>query len=514
MLCFYGGALNTLKYWLVLLLLALAFLPSCKRESARQEESHNYPGYEAYYLIKISDKNLGHSLTRFEPIKENGRTVYKTTLDTEMSIIRMQLRLDVKYKHTIYEDANLLPLRFELEYSMSNATVNAKGFVRGDSVIVEEESSGSKTRKAVFIGKDKTLPLYFQTPFQKVFYNAKPKPGTILKFKTFMPIMNNITTDEAKIEGIDIIKVMGKDVEAYRLEGKIPMLSDAGTTKMWLDSKGKILSSTTEMAGMTIRMDEVSKEQALAEIGAELDLNIYVKAAGIAIETPRQATSVRLRLSVPDDDVRKYLTDDDRQKITSGKDKSVVELQIKSDLTKPANVDLAKPEPKLEDALKPTVFIQSDDPEIKAKAMEIVGKEHDRWKAALLLSNWVFKNLGSNYKTGFATAKEVYKSLEGDCTEHSVLHIALCRSIGIPARGVSGLMYSDGRFAYHMWSEVYVDGWRAIDSTWPPIDKRQFVDATHIKLATSYLGDSMPVDMGQKLIGLIGKLKIEVLEYK
>jgi len=505
--------LNKLRHIIVFILLALACLLSC-RATPKKEVSSSYSGYEAYYIIKIGDKNLGHSLTRFEPIKEDNKTVYKTTLDTEMSLIRMSYKLNVRYKHIIYEDEFLKPLKFELEYSMSNSMVKEKGFVRGDSVIIEEDSDGNKSRKAVFIGKDKNLPLYFQTPFQKIFENGIPKMGTAMKFKTFMPIMNNITTDEVKVEGIDTISIMGKKIEAYRLEGKVPMLSDAGTTKLYLDRRGKMLSSTTEMAGMTIRMDEVSKEQALQAVGAELDLNIYVQPVGKDIKDPRKVSYTMLKLSIGDDDIKRYLIEDNRQKITSGKDKGDVILEIRSDLSKAVSIDLSSPEPKVSDALKSTVFIQSDDPEIKSKAMEIVGKEHNRWKAALLLAEWVQKNLGSNYKTGFGTAKEVFRSLEGDCTEHSVLHIALCRSIGIPARGVSGLMYSDGRFAYHMWSEVYVDDWRAVDSTWPLIDKRQFVDATHIKLATSLLDDNMPIDLGQKLLGLIGKLKIEVVESK
>ena len=51
------------------------------------------------------------------------------------------------------------------------------------------------------------------------------------------------------------------------------------------------------------------------------------------------------------------------------------------------------------------------------------------------------------------------KSREGDCTEHAVFLMALCRARGIPARGAMGLVYLESQraFFYHMWTEVYID---------------------------------------------------------
>jgi transglutaminase/protease-like cytokinesis protein 3 len=67
-----------------------------------------------------------------------------------------------------------------------------------------------------------------------------------------------------------------------------------------------------------------------------------------------------------------------------------------------------------------------------------------------------------------ATAAEVARSLEGDCTEHAMLLAALCRARQIPARVAIGLVYypSAGGFAYHMWTEVWIkDRWIPLDAT-------------------------------------------------
>ncbi len=71
-------------------------------------------------------------------------------------------------------------------------------------------------------------------------------------------------------------------------------------------------------------------------------------------------------------------------------------------------------------------------------------------------------------------ASQVFKNKTGDCTEHTVLSVALLRSMGIPARALVGMLLSkkfagaENVFVYHMWAEAYVNGrWKLIDATRP-----------------------------------------------
>ncbi|NBU87363.1 MAG: transglutaminase domain-containing protein, partial [Verrucomicrobia bacterium] len=69
-----------------------------------------------------------------------------------------------------------------------------------------------------------------------------------------------------------------------------------------------------------------------------------------------------------------------------------------------------------------------------------------------------------NYGVGFATASEVARNKEGDCTEHSMLLAALGRALGIPTRVATGLVYADefegekDVLVYHMWNQFYHPG--------------------------------------------------------
>ena len=67
-----------------------------------------------------------------------------------------------------------------------------------------------------------------------------------------------------------------------------------------------------------------------------------------------------------------------------------------------------------------------------------------------------------------------------------------------------------------MWPEVYVGEWVGLDAKWLAVDKQSgeyYTDATHIKLGDSALDVWIFQDMGQAMSEVIGKMKLEVLEY-
>lgn len=92
-----------------------------------------------------------------------------------------------------------------------------------------------------------------------------------------------------------------------------------------------------------------------------------------------------------------------------------------------------------------------------------------------LTEAYVFR-LITNKSTGLPmlSADNVIKYKSGDCTEHSVLAIALLRAQGIPTRGVVGMLLSsyfkgkENVFVFHMWAEAYYNGrWHLVDATRP-----------------------------------------------
>lgn len=66
------------------------------------------------------------------------------------------------------------------------------------------------------------------------------------------------------------------------------------------------------------------------------------------------------------------------------------------------------------------------------------------------------------------TAAEAFAGRAGVCQDHTHAFLGCARSLGIPARYVSGYLHSenDGRLASHAWAEAWLDGaWYSFDIT-------------------------------------------------
>jgi transglutaminase-like putative cysteine protease len=109
------------------------------------------------------------------------------------------------------------------------------------------------------------------------------------------------------------------------------------------------------------------------------------------------------------------------------------------------------------------------------------------------------------------TAAEVLSQGSGVCQDHSHLFIACCRKLGIPARYVSGYLYSgpnaDPEVATHAWAEAWIDplGWIGFD-----VANEQPVGSSHLRLAIGrdYL-EACPV-RGVRFGGGIETLEIQL----
>ncbi len=151
---------------------------------------------------------------------------------------------------------------------------------------------------------------------------------------------------------------------------------------------------------------------------------------------------------------------------------------------------------------RPSLFVQSDDPLIVAKAAEIVGGRSDPWEQVVALNQWVYAALTKQLTIGLPSAVDVLQNPVGDCHEHTILFTALARSRRLPTRMVAGLVYWNGQLYYHAWPEVWLGEWVPTD----PTLGQPVADATHLGLSSAENEDL--VALGQ----FVGRLRIQVLE--
>jgi len=143
--------------------------------------------------------------------------------------------------------------------------------------------------------------------------------------------------------------------------------------------------------------------------------------------------------------------------------------------------------------LKPTKYVDSDASSIKPLAESIIGSDDELWSVVSKLGIWVKENVQYSLSSIAAeTSQSASWTLEhktGVCDELTTLFIAMNRALGIPARFVKGVAYTDDptspqQWSVHGWAEVYFPkyGWVPYDVTFGQFGH---IDPLHVVLQTT-----------------------------
>lgn len=127
-------------------------------------------------------------------------------------------------------------------------------------------------------------------------------------------------------------------------------------------------------------------------------------------------------------------------------------------------------------------------PEIWKQAIDLTHDDKAVYAKAVAIMEWI--NREFTYAPGSTDVsthlETVFSSKQGVCQDFTHVMIGLCRSVGIPARYVSGYLYNGpkdtliGAQASHAWCEVFLpgDGWIGFDPT-----NCNLADERYIKIA-------------------------------
>lgn len=300
-----------------------------------------------------------------------------------------------------------------------------------------------------------------------------------------------------KVLAVEKRSTAGVEILAVKVQSEYPELGVKEIT--WMDSAGKVLESA--VGGVFVARLEPPEVAKRLDYHQDLLVSQVVRAPRLLV-APQNTANLTLRFSGFGENLP---PSSPRQKVSADKGDSVT-LALTKDAPPPrtplpAKADAAAASPELREALSATAFIQSDAPELIAAAKKATAGAKDMFAASTKLVEFVYRHIHSEYVPAYSNALEAYETARGDCTEHSVLFVALARAVGIPARVAVGIAYwppGDG-FGWHAWAEVNIGGkWVAVDPTW----NQPIADATHVKLA-----DGDPAAQA-RIVMLLGQLKI------
>jgi len=270
------------------------------------------------------------------------------------------------------------------------------------------------------------------------------------------------------------------------------------TMDLWLDSQGFARKGMLDMLGRKLEMLACSRKCAMAPV-QKMDM---FRAA--MVDSPRllpaylRSSFLRYRVRTPAGSPQPIIGTDEQRVTNLGRGTWLV------DVGNPQPGGQAPPG--AEDTL-PNPWVQSDAPEIRELATRVVGDAHDDLQKMRRLRSFVSDYITQHgLDVGYASALEVLRTHDGDCTEYAVLLAALARAEQIPTRVVTGMVYAD-RFAGasrvfvpHAWVQSWINGrWQSFDAA-----LRRF-DSSHIALDT---GDGDPWHFFN-VANLFGQLHIE-----
>lgn len=314
--------------------------------------------------------------------------------------------------------------------------------------------------------------------------DMKPKAGTAVEYQTYFGQFNGVITFKFKVIGTEevdpdgtgkkrkLIKVVQlmTPVKAEQGEFKLP------PTTFWLDPDTyDPLYMETDLAalGGTLTAKRTTREVAMAKPTKYLDLgevqSIKLPAAVPGLHNKDSATYT-FTLNAEGSPLDKAFANDARQTVKVIDPKAgKVEVTVTA-IRKPTKPN-APPVAPGKEYLSDSFYIDWNNDLVKKHAAAAVmglPKTATDWEKAKAVETWVNKNMKQvEFSQAMASCQTVAKELRGDCTEHSMLAVGMCRALGIPSRTALGLVYVDrtAQLAYHMWYEVWVDGgWVALDA--------------------------------------------------
>jgi hypothetical protein len=321
-----------------------------------------------------------------------------------------------------------------------------------------------------------------------------------------VPELEVLVDFEAECMGRENVTVKGAEVNAL----KVALRAKAIGMEMdwWMDADGDIVKQQMP-ALMNLVIEKVTEEEALAVVAP------FTIADHIPVSEPmgdtRSLAYVRLKAGSPGVPAAELIPSTPLQTVTplGEREAEVVVCAETEEGLKGHRLPFSGAE--LDEFLAPNDIIQSADPDVVAKAKEVVGDETDAWEAAQKLTRWVYSNMTKvDHDPRPITASECLKIMKGDCSEHATLLMALARAVGIPSKFVTGLVYLNDGYYYHAWNELYVGRWVAVDPTWGEVT----LDAAHLTLASGSLTNESFAKTNLAAVRGMGVLGLEVLEHR
>jgi hypothetical protein len=498
------------------IVLALFIQTACKGNSSQQlktvsavtTDKQDDANEVEYFALLMDSHKIGYAVQE----RNVDGNIVKTSIELSLTLNRAGISVSITTTSSTTETKEGKPLGFESEQNLgllgSTKTVgvidpNGKLIVTtGQIKQVMDWPQGAVLSEGMLLLHEKT----------------GLKEGASYKARMFDPGTLAAFDIEVKVGAKKQVDLLGRVVELTEIKTTASS-SQVATINAdeYYDDEMKLQKSITPVMGFVIEQIACSKEFAMGknDVYEVIDKMFLASPKSINNISSVKSITYHITKTAPNADLRFPVTDNQKvEKLTNG---NVILTIEKVELPKGISIPYKGNDSAALEALKPTRYVESNEKIIQDLAKQAIGDTKDASEAARKIESFVAEYIeNKNLSVGYASAAEVAKSKQGDCTEHAVLTAALCRAAGIPARVATGLAYvsqwknlSNG-FGGHAWTQVYIGNkWYNIDAAFKGAGFGGY-DPGHITLS---VGNGNPEDF-LNIINTLGQFKIEKIEVK
>ncbi len=457
-----------------------------------------------YYALLMGGKKIGYTV-RVRQVAD-GRVT--TTEKVKMTVTRGDFSMTIMTIEATVETLDGKPIGFESIQQLGGSTQTAKGtFDNKGKVYITASIAGVPQQNMV----DAPADAIMSEGIRLLQLKKGLKNGTVYKATIFSPSLQAAVPADVSVGATANVDLFGRVVPLTKVEVTMQTPAGAISSISYVDNELRALRTVMPAMGMELEMIACDKTFALSEndVVDFLDAMLLKSPVPISQIASKPSATYFLR---PVKDVKLQIPSTDSQTVAPPRGGMIV-VTVTPTTATGGKFPYKGTDAKLLDALKPTAYVQSDHKEIIALARKATAGAKTAAQAVKRIEAFVDDYIAEkNLSVGYASALDVVRSKQGDCSEHAVLTAAMCRASGIPARVVSGLVGADnfiGRsnvFGGHAWTEAYVNGkWIGLDAT---MSKVPF-SPTHIALA---VGSGDPKDFFA-MANTLGNFKIEKITF-
>jgi transglutaminase-like putative cysteine protease len=451
-------------------------------------------GTDTWYVVRIGGSTVGTASESL--VADSSSIVFSAHMSVRFTRLGTPLSMMVLTEEVSDSSGNLL--RSHMESTLSNSSSTAS--MDGDSVRYESRVGDSVDRRS-FAWETGAVTEAVAAQRLRAWVTGAAAETTMTIFDISeggFRVQRFVRAHGADAESAEAGQVV---VDEFDEDAQSP------SSTIWFDHAGETVRTVVRQLGVEISIERIDAAD-VDKIEVEPDFDIIRQSMVPCDGFPRPVQRIKdvtLRLEFAGLPPSAPMTGPNM--IETYRGDHVVEVR----LTRDASVRMTEDAASLQRFLQPDRFVQSGDASLRAVADSIRSATRERgWNLARDITAWVNEYIvHKGMEHGYASALDVYRTRAGDCTEHSLLTVALLRASGIPARPVVGLVYSegDGAFVGHMWVEAYVDQWRTLDALNLP------VDPIHLRVHAPQGSETLGERDLLRAYGAVAGVSVSVVDY-